>query len=74
MKRKNKKRQAGPIMTDRVDKRLAQEIRLFCELTGCSEEEAALRYNIPITMAKYAVKNGKSFDEPIMPENNKRRN
>ena len=58
----NKKRKSNyPTGTMRLDAELMSEIRLFVNL-GHTVEDTARRYNVSVSMVKYACKKGKDFD------------
>lgn len=67
MKKQRSKRSSCkyPSMVDRLDPRLAQEIKVFSEITGLSVEDIAKKYKLPIPVVKAAIKCGKDFDQVI---------
>ena len=63
-KYKNKRRynKGIPSGTERMDKELLSEIKLYYSLTN-SIEATAKAYHVSRAMVEYAVKNGSSFDD-----------
>ena len=57
----NKRKSNYPTGTMRLDAEIMSEIRLFVSL-GHTVEDAARRYNVSVSMVKYACKKGKDFD------------
>lgn len=61
-KRKQNKKPIGiPKGTDRMDKELMSEIRLFISL-GNTVEQASKAYHVSEQMIKYSCKKGKDFN------------
>ena len=57
----NKRKSNYPTGTMRLDAEIMSEIRLFVSL-GHTVEDTARRYNVSVSMVKYACKKGKDFD------------
>lgn len=60
-KKKHYKQDYYPIGTQRLDRELMSEIRLFISL-GHTVEQATRAYHVSESMVRFAIKKGKDFD------------